>query len=431
MLEVFVKFLCSIIMTYTGLYFIKKVLNIEKTVLSAKTSLIVIIMSLVTVIINTTHYTTMYTVIVFIINAIGYKGIFRLRFEQSVISTGILMFFTFLSELILSLVLVNFVSAIEIKENNLLYLLANILIAAFVIFIINRNYIKKQLSNFYYGIINNKSVLSTVFVVLFTIETSYLAYNLAANYNWNMQYITNVSITIFLIVITVIFLINSNNYNKLSHEYDNLFSYIQNFEEWIEKEQLNRHEYKNQLAVLRCLTNDKKVKGKIDEILEDNINLEGEVIQELKDLPKGGLKGLMYYKTIIAQKNQVLLTFDVSISKKSNINKLSEKQMNILCKLVGIYFDNAIEGASETRKRNVLVEVYDLKDKANIVISNTFKKDKKFDNRNEKGVSTKGQDRGNGLHFAKKLLSKNSWIEASQEVIDAYYIQKLSIKKLG
>ena len=41
-----------------------------------------------------------------------------------------------------------------------------------------------------------------------------------------------------------------------------LFSYVyKHFEDWIEKEQLNRHEYKNQLAVLRCLTKGKEGEG--------------------------------------------------------------------------------------------------------------------------------------------------------------------------
>ena len=104
--------------------------------------------------------------------------------------------------------------------------------------------------------------------------------------------------------------------------------------------------------------------------------------------------------------------------------------MNTLCKLIGIYFDNAIEAASETRKKNVLVEVYDIQKGVNVVISNTFKKGNFFENRNEKGVSTKGEDRGNGLHFAKKILLKNNWIEEKQEVVDDFYIQKMSIRKL-
>ena len=53
-----------------------------------------------------------------------------------------------------------------------------------------------------------------------------------------------------------------------------------------------------------------------------------------------------------------------------------------------------------------------------------------FFNRNKKGISTKGEGRGNGLYYASNILSKNKWLESKQEVIDEYYIQTLSIKKL-
>ena len=220
-----------------------------------------------------------------------------------------------------------------------------------------------------------------------------------------------------------------DNYNKLSTEYDSLFTYVQTFEDWIEKEQLNRHEYKNQLAVLRCLTEEKKVKDKIDEILEDNINIEGQAVTQLKSLPKGGIKGLMYYKAAIAQKKKINLTADVSIEQKGTLAKLNEKEIRIVCKLIGIYFDNAIEAAEESKRKNISIEIYEFQDKVNIVFSNTFKKHRNMKDRNKKGVSSKGKGRGNGLYFAEKLIKENPWIEEKQDIIDKYYIQKISINK--
>lgn len=230
-------------------------------------------------------------------------------------------------------------------------------------------------------------------------------------------------------ILAYLFIKSKNSYDKLNIEYENLFTYVQNFEDWIEKEQLNRHEYKNQLAVLRCLTTEKKVKDKIDEILEDSINIEGQVVHQLKMLPKGGIKGLMYYKSAIAQKNKINLEVDVSLETHSILEKLPEKDIKTLCRLIGIYFDNAIEAARETRKKKVLVEVYEIKDHVTFVFSNTFKKSKNFDDRNKKGVSSKGAGHGNGLYFASKLISENPWLSGKQEVIDKYYIQQLIIKE--
>ena len=182
--------------------------------------------------------------------------------------------------------------------------------------------------------------------------------------------------------------------------------------------------------MLRTLAKDKKVKSKIDELLDDNINIEDEVVNKLKDLPKGGLKGLMYYKAAIAQKKQIKLVVDVSLKPKTKFKNLSEDQIKTICKLIGIYFDNAIEASVETRNKYLLLEIYELSDKINIVISNSFVMSDNFSNRNKKGISTKGEGRGNGLYYANNILSKNKWLDSKQEVIDDYYIQTLSIKKL-
>lgn len=49
--------------------------------------------------------------------------------------------------------------------------------------------------------------------------------------------------------------------------------------------------------------------------------------------------------------------------------------------------------------------------------------------RNKKGVSSKGEGRGNGLYFASKMIGQNQWLSQSQEIIDNYYIQQLFVYK--
>ena len=137
----------------------------------------------------------------------------------------------------------------------------------------------------------------------------------------------------------------------------------------------------------------------------------------------------MYYKSAIAQKNKIDLTINVSIELRSLLSKLTDAQIKTICKLIGVYYDNAIEAASETRKKIILVEIYELKDRVSFVFSNTFKKHDNFDDRNKKGVSSKGEGHGNGLYFASKLLEQNPWLESKQEIIDNYYIQQLIVHK--
>lgn len=339
------------------------------------------------------------------------------------------MVLTFVGDVIGGLILRNFYSVNEFRKIPSVRIAANVLVALFGIIATNIKFVLIQLRSFYENISKNKSISNTLFIILLIVGLTSLSQNTTKTSGMNTNYLINIAIMIIFFVLAYLFIRSKNSYDKLNSEYESMFNYVQNFEDWIEKEQLNRHEYKNQLAVLRCLTSEKKVKDKIDEILEDSINVEGEVVHQLKTLPKGGIKGLMYYKSAIAQKNKIDLTVNISLELHSILSKLSGKEVKVLCHLIGIYFDNAIEAAKETRKKKVLIEIYEIKDRVTFVFSNTFKKAKNFDDRNKKGVSTKGEGHGNGLYYASKIIGQNPWLSQKQEVIDKYYIQQIIVTR--
>ncbi len=429
MLEVCAETIGLIIMTTTGFYIIKKITNSTEKLFQLKNIILIFIAVIIPLSIYRVEYKWAYTLVTYLINIIVYKFIFKEAIEKSIILTSVAMIITFIADLFFSIIIMSFIDVADIRQIWYLRIFSNIVIALICISIVKILEKKKSLFqiNKISNIINNTPLI--LFLVLLTVVITIFAYNSYMIFQLNVKYILNIILIIVFFVLLYIFLKEKSNYENLSSEYDNLFSYIQTFEDWIEKEQLNRHEYKNQLAVLRCLTKEKKVKDKIDEILDDNINIEGQSVTNLKSLPKGGIKGLMYYKAAIAQKHKINLTTDVSIEEKGILSKLSEKDIRVLCKLIGIYFDNAIEAAAESRKKNLTIEIYELKDKVSFVFSNTFKRHKNMDDRNKKGVSSKGEGRGNGLYFASKLIKENPWIEEKQEIIERYYIEQLTIKK--
>lgn len=73
------------------------------------------------------------------------------------------------------------------------------------------------------------------------------------------------------------------------------------------------------------------------------------------------MKGLIYYKTAIAQNNKIHVSADISLKKNNLLKKLPDNKIKILCRLIGIYFDNAIEAAKETKKKTVTIEIYEQK----------------------------------------------------------------------
>lgn len=416
-------------MVGTGYIVIGNITNTNKTKVSTRDIILLLLLFLFTIISYTTNYTIIYTISITLLNILVYKFVFNLNLTQAITSVTIFMILLFLSDFVITSTMRIFISINEIRANEMFFLIANSSISLLCILLVKIKKVKMQITAFYKNILNKEKLINTMFLILLVIDFCILSYNLTRLEIYKAEYLINFIGTIIFGIIAYCYIKSKNEYNKLSAEYDNLFFYVQTFEEWIEKEQLNRHEYKNQLAVIRCLIKEKKVKDKIDEILEDNINIDDQCLTNLKQLPKGGMKGLMYYKAAIAQKKKIKLSTDISIESKGLLSKLSEKDMKTLCKLIGIYFDNAIEASVESKKKILLIEVYELKDKVNIVFSNTFKKHKNIKDRNKKGVSSKGPGRGNGLYFASKLIKENDWLKEKQEIIDDCYIEHLTITK--
>lgn len=429
MLEILTKFICFIIMYFTGYFVIKKITD-KGISFSKELIFYIALLALVSIFLHKVQYTTLYTITVFLLNIVVYKKIFKIDWSHSIIATSIFMIALIPADIVVTTLFRTLFTQEQIRIDFFISIAANTLIGLISIGLISIPFLNKLIKKFYENISRKKVLGEVLFFLLLIIGFCYLGYNYATHNINDQTYISNVIIIAIFTVITIIFIQSKNEYKHLSDEYDVLYGYVQNFEEWIEKEQLNRHEYKNQLAVLRTVAKDKAVKEKIDEILEDNVKLEDEVISKLKDLPKGGLKGLMYYKAALAKKNNIKLVVDISLKKNSYLNKLSESNNKALCHLLGIYLDNAIEAAAETKEKYLLLEIYELTDEIKIIISNSLIKSENFEKRNEKGVTTKGEGHGNGLYLAKKIIYKNKWLTSNQKVVEKYYYQTLIIKKL-
>ena len=429
MLEVFTRMLGFALMNCLGIYIIKVITNRDIKIFTIK-SIILVVLSIITqYFLYEIEYSTTYTLMIFIMNVFVYKAIFNEKYITLIIGNLIITILMFLIDIAMSLVLMNFLDINNIRENNYLFLLISTIAFFILVIIIRTKNIKRSLINFIDLLSKEKYKNRVIYYIASTLVLFFVIYNLSNNFRFSKNNLINIILVVIYTTLIILIIKDKNDHRTLLDEYDNLFKYIQNFEEWIERDQLNRHEYKNQLAVLRLMTNETKLKAKIDEILDDTVDINNEIINELSTLPTGGIKGLMYYKAAVAQKEKINLTVNVSLQENSCLEKFTSEQIKDVNKLIGIYFDNAIEAAKETKDKVVLVEIYEFPGKAKFVISNTFNNKLNIEHRNEKGKSSKGEGRGNGLYFASKIINKYQNIEQVQEVIDDYYIQSVIYKK--
>ncbi len=297
--------------------------------------------------------------------------------------------------------------------------------------IINITPIKNKLKNFIFNL-NDRSRFSTLFLLTASIVVIlYVLYNISMNFQWSEQYFINLLIAVTYIIIILIFFKDRNEYNNLMIQYDCLFDYFKELENSIDEISLNNHEYKNQLAVLKQYIERNKKKDAIKYIndMGTNINSEDQMVaSQLKNIPKGGIKGLLYYKIIVAKNKKISIVLDISKNVTKNLKQLTYEENKVLSKVLGVYIDNAIDEIAKMKKKVLTLEIYNMDSATNIVISNKFRKDQvKIEKISQKGYSTKGTGHGKGLYLINKIINKEKWFTVERRIIDDYYIQKIVI----
>ncbi len=402
---------------------IAKILINKPICLSIRNILLIIAITIISTYLYQTGEAYINILLIYSLNVITYKKIFNIDFDKSIIIAFISLLITILA----TFTSTELTTIIKLKNKELIKFLSLTTTSCFIIYIVSNpkinNYIKKVEELF----IKQQKYIDTFFIFLFITLITFFLYEIMNAFVMDYNYISNIIIFVLVISLITLFLNSRKEFRLLNHEYDLLFNYVQHFEDWVEEEQLSNHEYKNQLAVLKSISKEQPVIDKINEILDMKVNITKEVIHKFKTLPKGGLKGLIYYKLAIAQKHKINIEVDVNLKKNNVLKHLSEEQIKVLCNLIGIYFDNAIEASLETRKKTISLEIYELKGQIRVVLANTYNKTEDITNIYAKGNSSKGENRGNGLYYASKLISKNTWLESLHETIDDYFIQKLIV----
>lgn len=272
-----------------------------------------------------------------------------------------------------------------------------------------------------------KNIKVIIFVILWILTLSIVCYIILKSPIYTAGFWASVFIEIVIIIFLVVYLKDKYNYMILNDKFDNLFDCVQTMEEYFDAEKLNIHEYKNQLSVIKSMTKDKKIINYINSLVSD-AKYENLWTFDLKEVPKGGFKGLLYYKFAIANSKKLNITINISGNSYEFFHKLSNEYTKKLSTIVGIYLDNAIEEAEYSKKKNLCFEIYTT-NVLNIVISNSLSTEVNIKNISKKGYSSKGKGRGYGLYFAQKIIEKNPDMQTKRNIINEYYVQRITIKK--
>lgn len=287
----------------------------------------------------------------------------------------------------------------------------------------------KKLIN--YNLSTNKKiiVMSSVTLVMLAI----FFYNLIKTFEFNNNIITYLAIIVMLICILLYLFKQKIENEKISKKYDELLDVMKSYESDIEEQRTLRHETKNEFATIKCKLQDKEdnktIIEYIDSVIGEKEKAGSTKYSKFKYLPSNGLKGFFYYKFIEAEKKGINVSINISKQiENSFLKDIETKDFKDLARIVGVYLDNAIEASSTSEDKKLGIEMYLIKEKIEIIITNTFNNEINLDKIGKESFSTKGKHRGHGLLLVNKILSENNMFEAKNEIRENIYIQSLKIK---
>lgn len=287
----------------------------------------------------------------------------------------------------------------------------------------------KKLIN--YNLSTNKKiiVMSSITLVMLAI----FFYNLIKTFEFNNNIITYLVIIVMLICILLYLFKQKTENEKISKKYDELLDVMKSYESDIEEQRTLRHETKNEFATIKCKLQDKEdnktIIEYIDSVIGEKEKAGSTKYSKFKYLPSNGLKGFFYYKFIEAEKKGINVSINISKQiENSFLKDIETKDFKDLARIIGVYLDNAIEASSTSEDKKLGIEMYLIKEKIEIIITNTFNNEINLDKIGKESFSTKGKHRGHGLLLVNKILSENNMFEAKNEIRGNIYIQSLKIK---
>lgn len=287
----------------------------------------------------------------------------------------------------------------------------------------------KKLIN--YNLSTNKKiiVMSSITLVMLAI----FFYNLIKIFEFNNNIITYLVIIVMLICILLYLFKQKIENEKISKKYDELLDVMKSYESDIEEQRTLRHETKNEFATIKCKLQDKEdnktIIEYIDSVIGEKEKAGSTKYSKFKYLPSNGLKGFFYYKFIEAEKKGINVSINISKQiENSFLKDIETKDFKDLARIIGVYLDNAIEASSTSEDKKLGIEMYLIKEKIEIIITNTFNNEINLDKIGKESFSTKGKHRGHGLLLVNKILSENNMFEAKNEIRGNIYIQSLKIK---
>ena len=330
-----------------------------------------------------------------------------------------------------------FNESLELLMNNMfIYLLLNFYIMI-ITFLINKVNIPQKAYNLleqtYNGIKSNEAlVYSIIIIVIIIISTmqTYMKLSLSA------VLVINLCMASVFIGLVIMSSKIKEKYNKINSKYETSISSLKEYEVMIDKFRVDTHENKNEFLTIRNMLKDQNGKETvikyIDKLVDNKIKDNDKIMKKTSKIPKGGLRATIYSKLCLMDKLKI--KYNLSISRAiqtTDLINLDEDLILKICKILGVFLDNAIDAVKDLKKKEISVEIYTIDDNLCIDITNNFNGKVDLDKMSNMKYTTKGNGHGYGLTLANQLLAENKdKLENEKSINRDNFTQTLKIKHI-
>lgn len=340
-----------------------------------------------------------------------------------------------LSELMISIVAftilnldMNFVSS-----NYFGSLIINILIGFMSVILVNISFFKKLL-NFLQKITSNisKNIIISIFALLIIICNFLLA---ISYYKIETKYVLIFDTVMIIIYSFIVFkmLEQKNRYIKISNKYNMTNTTLKELEQNVTRLKITNHENKNQLLTIRNMIkkgeDGKSLIKHIENIVNTKIKDDETLMLQTSTITNSMISSIVYSKMLTMKENDVDAALIISRDIKDlYLSDIPDELAVEVCKIIGVYLDNALEEVSKYEEKLINIEFYAEKKTLCIAISNNFEGEIDFEKMDNPGYTTKENGHGSGLSLAREIIESNDKLSSEREIKDNIFKQILKIK---
>jgi len=341
--------------------------------------------------------------------------------QKSIYYSLIIWLYGMLSDLIIMLIIsiTNLTYILSTIDIMYIKVLSTIVMIIILLSICSIPFIKKFTTKIINKIekLNFSLILDLVIVGLLIYLSILCAKDINDSYNITLY----ISFALILLIVVLLALDKYYNIKRLKEINEILLKNNDFFIKLDNDYRILKHNLTNQLLGIKSFS-DGKVKNMIDDLII-KYNSKTFSSKDISKIPRG-LNGIIYGKFYTFGNKKIQLIIHNNI-KSDIIYNVKPKKFNDLCETLGVLIDNALEAASKSDEKIILINFDETNMEYSIDINNSYKELLDIDSIGTKDYSTKQRKSGIGIF---SILNKKGII-LKNSINNSIYKTKIVIKK--